>query len=477
LQSARAKNRQESYDELEEKALKGLKKKSEKSGIPYGILKKVYDRGMAAWRTGHRPGATQQQWAYARVNSFLTGGKTRTTADADLWKKAKAAKKAKKESVGEENPCWDGYKQVGMKTGKDGKPVPNCVREDVELDEARAKKAVAGGKVQKLVTGFGMTYKGKKYDEIDFELVSIDNSSQIVTFRILHPREHIGDKVRIPFKTLRLGRFMATDTSKINEAFELEEMPRWLLEPLSKITRKKGYEAAKKVLDDVLARKKKEAGRKGLQHSIEYYAGQIARQFDGVDARVLAKMVNEEPEKMGPVEVGTNEIRKRYSDMTPGQKESYPRHALKLEDLDENFVMENSVGMGQTLFAGDLGIKAHFGFEHHPDTIKEMEACCDDCSEELEITEAEYQGRKVKLNDPFRTPKGPKKFSVYVKNEKGNVVKVNFGSPDMEIKRDNPERRKSFRARHNCDNPGPKTKARYWSCRMWEKGKTVSELD
>ena len=65
---------------------------------------------------------------------------------------------------------------------------------------------------------------------------------------------------------------------------------------------------------------------------------------------------------------------------------------------------------------------------------------------------------KKTLNKPFRTPGGPKKFSVYVKNEKGNVVKVNFGDPNMEIKRDDPARRKSFRARHNCDNPGPKTK-------------------
>ena len=74
-----------------------------------------------------------------------------------------------------------------------------------------------------------------------------------------------------------------------------------------------------------------------------------------------------------------------------------------------------------------------------------------------------------KLNKPFRTPGGPKKFSVYVKNDKGNIVKVNFGDPNMEIKRDDPNRRKNFRARHNCDNPGPKTKARYWSCRMWSK--------
>jgi len=80
---------------------------------------------------------------------------------------------------------------------------------------------------------------------------------------------------------------------------------------------------------------------------------------------------------------------------------------------------------------------------------------------------AEYQGRKVTLNKPFRTPDGPKKRSVYVKNEKGNVVKVNFGDPNMKIKKSDPARRKSFRARHNCSNPGPKWKARYWSCKAW----------
>lgn len=97
---------------------------------------------------------------------------------------------------------------------------------------------------------------------------------------------------------------------------------------------------------------------------------------------------------------------------------------------------------------------------------------------EEEISEEAWASEKNKgktLNKPFRTSGGPKKFSVYVKNEKGNVVKVNFGDPNMEIKRDDPARRKSFRARHNCDNPGPKTKAKYWSCKMWSK-KSVTKV-
>ena len=82
-----------------------------------------------------------------------------------------------------------------------------------------------------------------------------------------------------------------------------------------------------------------------------------------------------------------------------------------------------------------------------------------------ELNEAEYQGRDVKLGKPMQGD--VKKFKVYVKNPKGNVVKVNFGQKGMNIKKDNPERRKSFRARHNCDNPGPRHKARYWSCKKW----------
>ena len=94
----------------------------------------------------------------------------------------------------------------------------------------------------------------------------------------------------------------------------------------------------------------------------------------------------------------------------------------------------------------------------------------------VDFTSQILQAKEKKtLNKPFRTPNGPKKFSVYVKNEKGNIVKVNFGDPNMEIKRDDPDRRRNFRARHNCDNAGPKTKARYWSCKFWESKKSVSD--
>jgi hypothetical protein len=92
-----------------------------------------------------------------------------------------------------------------------------------------------------------------------------------------------------------------------------------------------------------------------------------------------------------------------------------------------------------------------------------------------DINEGEYQGREVKLNKPMRGD--VKKFKVYVNNPKGNVVKVNFGhggtsakkagEKTMQIQKDIPSRKKAFRARHNCDSPGPRTGARYWSCKAW----------
>jgi hypothetical protein len=105
-------------------------------------------------------------------------------------------------------------------------------------------------------------------------------------------------------------------------------------------------------------------------------------------------------------------------------------------------------------------------------TAAEEDSVLKEISENI-VTSAEYKGKKITLNKPSRGD--VKKYKVYVLNDKGNVVKVNFGDPHMEIKRDDPQRRKNFRSRHNCDNPGPKWKARYWSCKFWSSP-TVTEL-
>ena len=104
------------------------------------------------------------------------------------------------------------------------------------------------------------------------------------------------------------------------------------------------------------------------------------------------------------------------------------------------------------------------------DTLEEMME--EECGEKLELFEDDK--KKVKLNKIMRGD--VKKYKVYVKNDKGNVVKVNFGDPNMEIKRDDPARRKNFRARHNCDDPGPRWKARYWACKTWSTQSVTSML-
>jgi hypothetical protein len=226
--------------QLDEK-IAGLVNKSDKTGVPYSILKKSYDRGMAAWKTGHRPGTTPQQWAFARVNSMLTGGK----ADPDLQKQAKKYKKKSKSEEVTEN---------------------------------------------------------------------------------------------------------APDTSD--------------------------------------AMKRYKAGNAGFTDIAHLKAKGLIKRADGT-------------------------------------KRKSPKYEMnEWGEIDE---------------------------------------------------QAEYDGRKVKLNNPTRGD--VKKYKVYVKNEKGKVIKIEFGDPNMEIKRDDPGRRKSFRARHRCDSdPAPKWTARYWSCKFWEKGKTVTDL-
>jgi len=251
--------------------IEGLKKKSEKSGIAYSILKAVYDRGMAAWQGGHRPGTTPQQWAFARVNSFITKG-------PGTW-------------------------------GKADKDLASKVRSNEEF-------------------------------------------------------------------------------SRFAEALE------W----------------------------------------------------------------------------GTDAMRKKYAKDTPGQSEE-----TCCDDCDENAVVDEACWDTHK----QVGMKKK-GNRMVPDCRpknEEVEEVLEEVDWEQVVNEAEYQGKSVKLNDPFRTSDGPKKFGVYTMGPNGKVVVVRFGDPNMEIKRDDPERLKSYRARHGCDNPGPKWKANYWSCQMWRSDKSVSDLD
>jgi hypothetical protein len=132
--------------------------------------------------------------------------------------------------------------------------------------------------------------------------------------------------------------------------------------------------------------------------------------------------------------------------------------------------LKDEAGLDEAFFIGEDDIE-EYDIEN-ADDIKEFVEFMREYQQQLNeadcdcLLEAEYQGRTVPLGKPMRGDS--KKFKVYVKNPKtGKVVKVNFGAKGMNIKKNNPVRRRAFRARHNCSNPGPRTKARYWSCRKW----------
>lgn len=156
------------------------------------------------------------------------------------------------------------------------------------------------------------------------------------------------------------------------------------------------------------------------------------------------------------LEYGTDAARMAYARATPGQSQEI---IMARYSADKALEAMNSANLQRAF------------------KLYSEEACCDECVEEetileevdwdLVLHEAEYQGKDVSLNKPFYTPGGPKKSAVYTMGPNGKVVIVRFGDPNMEIKKDNPERRKSFRARHNCDEPGPKWSAKYWSCKAW----------
>jgi len=296
----------------------------------------------------------------------------------------------------------------------------------------RARQAVSGGKVHKNITGFNLPYKGRKYKEIDMEVKKIDNKTEKVLLRILNPKNLFGQQVEVTFKELRRGPFMKTDTSKDVK----ENTMKSLSEMIKEITieEKLNLFMEKNVPTDPgkWAYYKSQAKKKFDVYPSAYANAWAAKQYKAAGGgwRTSKSESLEEACWVGYKQVG---MKDKSGKMVPNC----------VKEITEIFYEVDGKGHGYT-------------FEY----IREND-----------LNEAEYQGREVKLGKPMQGD--VKKFKVYVKNPQGNVVKVNFGhkgkggEKTMRIRKSNPEARKSFRARHNCDNPGPRHKARYWSCRKW----------
>ena len=351
------------------------------------------------------------------------------------------------------------------------------------IDEVRAKQAVnSRGKVQKLVTAHGLKFKGKVYKEIDMELVKINNSTEMVTFNIIHPKEIFGNETNISFKALKRGPFMATDTSKINEVlgkdadmgdyikdFEKSDSPQF--KGKSKEKRKemaiaaylsKNEELEFYQLDEKIAGLVTKAKKSGMPYGI------LKKVYDrGMAAYKTGHRPGTTSQQWAFARVNSFVTK---SAGTWGKADADLAKQVRGESVKEETPCWN--GFKQ------VGMKTKGG-KQVPNCVPEettTEACCDDCDDLYDhvIAEAEYQGKKVKLNNPIRTSENPnKKFKVYTMGPSGKVVVVRFGDPKMGINRDDPKARAAFRSRHSCDEKKDKTTAGYWSCYQWRASSKV----
>lgn len=205
-------------------------------------------------------------------------------------------------------------------------------------------------------------------------------------------------------------------------------------------------------------------GRKAIPHKIVPYTG-----ADGVKGQ-MQKVPLTDPAEIAAYEAGYREA--EFGEKDYGESiERNVKITRESADIVAQLIIENRLTdflppfTANGLWVSDSRGNSVLEVTRHGAVAQEVANALNKYVTES-INEAEYRGRKVQLGKPMQGD--VKKFKVYVKDPKtGNVKKVNFGDPNMRIKKSNPARRKSFRARHNCDNPGPRTKARYWSCRKW----------
>jgi hypothetical protein len=303
-------------------------------------------------------------------------------------------------------PCWVGYKQVGMKK-KGGKQVPNCVpKESVNEESERTSDRIADALIAK-----GVKYSPEKEKEI----ISM-----------------IGDEMQA------MG--MSPKTIRYLISYDEDFIPD-VLDGLDRAVGESGlqyYTGKKKYGKDGMAALAK-AGREGAS---EEELGRIKDKFKKEDHGP------EDPE--ADYNVGEYD---REGDMAKDQLRTVNDAAKELYSIiaaDENLPEWVQAKITKAM--------------DYLDTARDYMKS-NKYAEDFDIDEAKYQGKEVPLGK--KLPGDVKKSKVYVRKPNGKIVKVNFGDKKMRIKKSNPARRKSFRARHNCKNPGPRWKARYWSCRSW----------
>ena len=477
--------------QIDEK-IAGLVTKAKKSGMPYGILKKVYDRGMAAYKTGHRPGTTAQQWAFARVNSFTTkSAGTWGKADKDLADKVRGEEVELDESSLKDVEKRLKAKKIGVKTITRTKDKVTHLYVHVN-DVEDAQKILKNDPL----------YVAGKLRVVAKEEVKKDRKEEIKEWfesnvtRAKYQMHH-GDNWWWKMNEVHDKMVEKLDEDCCEDCITEEEMP---CPPATK-------DVKLNTKNRDLTVKNHMYGPLNVDEPGDYWE-KIAKKWDttteaakkSLCGNCVAFDISPRMKECMPGETSDGDGELGYCYMhhfkchsarscetwakggpIKSDEKSYDWQS-KNEDLKEkgpglwaNIHKKRKEGRpmrkkGEKGAPTPAQLKRAQG-ENKLHNFKEFQLR----NAWGEITEkSEYQGRPVELNNPTKGDR--KKYKVYVKNDKGNVVKVEYGDPNMSIKRDDPARRKAFRARHGCDdNPGPKWKAKYWSCKFWST-KSVTDL-
>ena len=367
----------------------------------------------------------------------------------------------KKGDIDKADPCWSGYEMVGMKK-KDGKEVPNCVKKsesgnDYSFDKMSMNNAAD---LKKAVQAFAQCpdeLKRKIKAQIVNRAVKL-GMTEILPMEWDQVRKgEQGDdaqkvkEIAMTKSQHKEEKHYPGETKKEYETHEKKESP----EREKKEHEAGGYEEKPAKSKEEFQRKEKQFEqknpelKKGGDISDDHLKEMIAEHERLIP---LLNKYKDDPEVAKELTTQQKEL-ERYSGMLNKADYYHPKDATvngdKMEEdrdfLDKGFEL--------------VGYNVNKSFE-----IDQLDF---QCNMNSDLEKADYQGKDVKLGKPMKGD--VKKYKVYVKNDKGNVVKVEFGDPNMEIKRDDPERRRSFRARHKCDQQKDRTSAGYWSCKMWSK--------
>ena len=363
---------------ITEKAAIALKFKALKSNIEFDTIVEVFSRGLQSYPNDAQ--LTPHQFAFARVNSFITGGKAATELDIDLAER---------------------------------KTVQYTARDMVNTDPENLPKVHSFAQHSQIVADIKAEKDPFKQARKKAELI----------------RRATGEMSR-----------------KIIESSVYTRVA-------NKIVRAKSPQLANMKKNIVAALKKKDY--ETLANIIMY----LAKDKLGSNVRIQQEATEVSSQKR------LSTMAHKQGQHVQGNIRANIASAVKRGDNTSADALRRAIEARKA---------AAKPFTHEDVCVPEEDYIYEEWTEEQWNTLIEENNEGRTLNKPFRTSGGPKKFAVYVKNDKGNIIKLGFGDPNLEIKRDDPDRRKAYRARHGCDNPGPKWKANYWSCNWsWSASKKV----